>query len=563
MLDAYMTEDLKDSDLGDALKEGLNAKFRGKIDFLFEEGKASKETIEALKTEFLKRLSEYAKIDGKTGTISRVDAEVMWRAAAEVLKREQSMIDLISKGSDSAVKKALETRAEMDPEAWIKAVTMTGEAMIENAIESGNEQGFVNAITTLAKKPAGSFDFDEASNLFLNQLTLRASTGAKNAIDFLEHSNRELNRGNPILERIEPRAFSTLVFSERNMLLERTTIPKSEYDKAVVEFMSTNREGRDEMLEDPKKRRVLFEAIKVIKEDYEIALEEYGDVPERITSNFGHPNKKLTQYDKMARLRALIMIAKETEWIVKNLSKAPEYQKAYQKKAEGESKSMEEELKKTTVKRRTEEGGLYVPNLDFENIHTVYKTGYVSIAARNGFNGKDLALSTAKGIAGFTVAINIMNAIKNKGGLLSNPYIFSGAAIFYGIKKYQENPEVGDYFSATPGKRANLETNMRLRSLAKKTGRRRLKNFIAKESEWKAMEDLDADEIKTLIGESTERYAPHPVITKADLKPFIAKEAWVHLPEEGFERERFMFYTKFLAGNKNIHILKEECQKWQ
>ena len=556
LCEKYMTNHAFESDLGQIFIQGITAEIEAKIDFQFKESKASAENLKAIKSNLEKRFKGYANLDKRGGMIDLYDLEILLEMQAGEARKTDLMKMVNEAGSDKDINiQKMEALIMEDPEAWNKSVTVTAETMIEDVIRNGNEQALIDKVQ---KYPAGKTidNFEDAQTFFLNLMSLRAMGGVKEAMQTLKDFNKVLNG-----ERINfldevPKSLQQMVVWEREMLLNGRTIPEDDYGKAIVEFMSTDRKTREERLSSDGTRETLFMAIKIAQNDYVKHFKKtYRSLPrktEQLTSISGDDPSKTTSHDRAARIQAIITLANEAEWIINNFSKTEKYK--------NEEITLTDELKNTEIVRRGSKD-YYIPDVNFRDVKKLYKTGYVSVASRGGFNGRDLALNGVKVLASLTVVFNAMNAIRNKSGLFNNPFMYAGLAAAYGIDKYQKNPEVSRIFKANEAEREGIITRVHLNSLNNKAPS--LKSFVNTSSEWEAMKHLKSRQIKKILKKARKRYAPSPTITKEDLKDIMPTGVWLNLPDKGNERDRFLFYEKFLTANQNILMLKKNCEYWK
>lgn len=568
VFDAFMTPEAYEDDLGERLRAGMLLQTKGKINFLFSEGKASKETLTALHQELEGRLNEYASLDGKAGNLSLEDLGIL---NAQTPPLDEKLINIVDAGNPENILKALEKRHALSPQDWVEATLMTTNEMIAEAVRNGNRQGLIDGVNAYGQKNKPGFtpiiDFEEATNYFSKIMSTRALAGVQETMDAMQGFNEAINGERAgLLDDVAP-ALKGMVVNERDKLLDGTSIPvPGSYDETIVEFMQKNsREEREEILKDPEKQQRLFEAIRVIEEDY---AKYYGkqasDLPKNASElKTARDPSKPTGHDILARTKAVMTLAGEARWITENFDR--------DLKDLGLKKGLDE----TEIIRRGGED-VYQPNVTFRDVNKLYHVGYTSIAARSGFTFKDMGLSALKVWGGVTALANVANSLKEAHGIkhwdkaveaaISNPFIYMGLGTVYGVNRYRENPKVTRVLTGSPGEKAEIVTHVKLRSLSKKLGMQRLEDFITTESEWNAMRHLKPKQVEQLIETTKTRNPNHPRITKEDLRELVPPEYWVHLPDStpdgGNDTRRFYFYSKFLTSETNIDQLREHCISW-
>lgn len=549
----YLNEDWQESHLtkhnfeqyeeaADSFSNGMEAMAKHSVEHILK----TSETTEQLEKRFKalkKRLQEsYQNTAKQDGIIDVKDIISITQAPslkdAEIMKLAQNM-----EGNEGIVEKLEQLNFLSEyREAWQEANKQMLDTFITDVEENGTEKNFMEAVAVLTGKLGKRADFSDAEKVFREEILLRAKVGVRETLEALEQVNQKTNGERAEIlnfSEVEPKSLRYRAIQERDLLIARKNIPKGIYDKAVVEFVSANRSGKDEILNNPKRRTELFKGIANMRDHYE---KEVGKVSEK----------------EAAKLHALIATGKEAEWALKNMDQSDAYQ----------NQELINELNQTDSDS--------VPpaiDLNFRNINQLFSTEYVSEVSRGGFNGRDLLLGIGKVWAGATIFMNVMNARKaNKLSeapaiLLQNPYMYIAGAAWWTIDRYKENPEVKNYLSESEGGQERISTHLGLTKLSKKTGRERLQNFINKENEFAVIEDLmeegkqGKENVRRLLEQARKRNIQNPQIFKEDLEPYLKTETYLPFTE-GDANMRYRFYDRFLRNEAHAPTLRKNCKEW-
>jgi hypothetical protein len=550
----------------DVFRERMKEKTKANLEYMLSVKTTDKE---ALKT-FRKRIEyEYVKYSGLDGRPGVIDVEDLARMEKDTLPK----LDILSKmntSGENADRNMLEAMQLMNPDAWESAIYRDNERtwgipiiypnsekpkprnikniIISDAINNGTQSLFIEAANSWRKKEEGETkpleNFSEAQDYFKKMIEIYAKMGVDKTKEFIMHFNNIVNKKRiSILESVSPESLREPVSRERDLLLARVSIPQRPGDRLIVEFVSTGPEDRKKIL--AERGDELFREIKNVQTHYQKTYEDtYGRTASKTVSQ------------EAVRLQAMIMISNEAEWIIGNIDK---------KRAV--------KLNGTTADKEPIHAGL-----KFTDVRESKSVPYRSSLYRGGFNGHDLALTGLKVLGVLTVIANVGNSIGAAegpdlfskaesaiGNMATNPGLFAGLTAAFGAHTLQRNPEIETYIGESAYGRLEKSATRRLRSLADRAGVSHLKNFVSNNSEWKAMHQLESEQIKDLMKEASERKEKPPRITKEDLSKIITdKEILVGIPEDlNNAHLRYRFYQKFLMEREkpNTRELQEICQK--
>ncbi len=498
----------------------------------------------------------------------------------ELHKSTSEFLDLAklisSAKSSEELYKQLEKLNYFNRQNLKNATKIITEQFIADATRNGTEAQFIKAVQKLTKSKK-KMDFDDAANIYRSHMAKLSNTEVKEVIKAARQMNEGVNKGRIELlklEHVNPPSIRVLVRRQRDLILQREIEPKQIDDRLVAEFMSANLVGRMKLLNDKVRRNALFQAIQNIKRHYpKIYKDKFKDgIPKKIsdlTTRSTRPDLPTT-HDRIARMLAILTLAKEAEWTVKNLSQS-----------EGlKSLNLAKALENTKADK--------IPpriNNRYRWRGTLYRTGYVSRAVRGGFNARDMAIGALKLWAGATLFLNFMNARKHSSGswieglknVIPNPYFLGGAATIYGLHKYQQNPEYKRYLSQDEGGQETISTHAALTSLTgkkftktEKVGRGRVAKFLSGPGEFDAMRAImknrnSGSKVRNLLEKIREKARKeknnYPSLTRDDLKKLgIADDK---LPQPGNNRVRFLFYEKFMTQTRRANDLIENCKSWK
>ncbi len=482
-----------------------------------------------------------------------------------------------SSESENKILKKLEHLNFFNRKSLKQAAKLITEQFIANVTRNGSEAKFTKAVQTLTKSKK-KMNFDDAASTYRDHMAKLAGTGIKEVLNAARKMNEAVNKGNMDtlkLEHVTPSSIHILVLRQRDLILRREIEPKQIDDRQVAEFMSTNLVGRMKFLNDKVQRQALFQSIKNIKLHYpKIYRDKYKDsIPTKVSDLSTRSTRPdlPTTHDRIARMLAIITLAKEAEWTIKNLSQS-----------EGlKSQNIAKEIDETNADAN-------LPRLNFRYRwrNTLYRTGYMSRAVRGGMNTGSVFRRGLQVWAGATLFLNFMNARKHSSGkwleglknVIPNPYFIGGLATMFGLKKLQQNPEYKRYLFQPEGGQETISTHAALGSLGnkkqskgEKVGRHRVISYINNPGEFNAMKALmknksSGDKIRNALektrGKARKNKQKYPVLTRDDLKnTFGVPED--KLPQAGNDRIRFLFYQKFLTTSRSVRQLKANCETWK
>lgn len=427
--------------------------------------------------------------------------------------------------------------------------------MAEDMIEMINDKNLGGKFIETAQKHAleneklsNINNYREAKMYFDIAIDRKTSDGPKEYQKFMKYFNEGINEGRKINEIIEPAGLAQLVQREYNFLRNGTTIAENKSDRLIIKFSKANNEERKQILKTQKNE--LFKGIKNIQEHYGEYFEEKGTNIEEGRVRYSKNPSKPSGHDKIARSKALIWIANDSEWMVNN---------------HGEK-----------IDIKSDES--YAKGLDFDYNLSQKDTQYRSSITRNGFNARDFAISGVKAFASVTVIMNVLNSISEGknweeriDAIISNPFVIGGAGVAYGAHTLQKHPEYQNFIKASEAGRFRMKTTKALREIdgkTKKFGKNQedIKSFVGSDEEFNAINKLSKDDIKGLIEKANEnkkeKKAKYAIISQKTLNEALGDKA----PVVGGKNNhtRFLFYKKLLSGGDkkpNIAQLKTASRK--
>ncbi len=520
---------------------------------------------------------QYKRLANRDGIIDYPELKKMNKVA----KKRIHLVRLLnqSKSLDDVLK-IIEAKSILRPREFQEAIYIIGHNIINAARQNRSEGNLIEfAEKKVSKK---NLSFQQAVIEVRHLIRQKAYTGAKQGIQFIQQLNKAVNKKRAeIIENneVSPASIKGMILRERRQLLSGRMMPVSARDKIVVKFMRANRGKRIRMIKSdlalmaasertgvPLKNS-LFQAIQDIDKHYlRIYNNNYKQrVPKEIQQLKTRKNPgKPTGHDKIARLLALRTLAKEAKWIIKNYNNHPDLKK------EGIAKKLD------AITARP-----FIPKvfLLFRDPKKLYGTSYASLAARNGFTGKELLLTTAKVVGGLTILMNFMNYRREHGlvdgtmKLVTNPYMYAAGGLIYGVNRYRESPKVANYFNHTGGGQERLWTHSGLIGLTRKVKKEKVIKFVSNENEFNIMHYLmqnpihGSQQITALLRKVNQRAGKNkskPKITKEDLSKLISKQTLVDLlPDNTNDEMRYLFYAKFLTNkDRDTIALQNHIKTW-
>ncbi|MBN2087455.1 hypothetical protein JW758_03840 [Candidatus Peregrinibacteria bacterium] len=556
-------------------REGMERKVMARLDFHLSRKGTTKDTIQKYRDLVGLEYKHFAGLDGNKGFIDIKDFQIMRSYANHKFDLTVS----VQKNSKKQDYMYLESMYFMNYEVWEDSVENAEIMMTNDCYNSGTEGLFIAKINeyrdNLGQKTISSFK--DAKKSFHEIIKSKIEMGPTAVFDVLTDMRNTVNGDRvKLMTKVKPESLQLMVFREREFLLSRRLTPETEHDKLIVEFMSTGREGRSNILKN--KRAELFKAIKNIKYHY----------PKYIKNNFRNIAKKPgnlryqpdlskspTNDDKAARVHALLMLASEAEGIVNNFSTTEEFK----------SQNLQEQLKKVEQDKNAPLMGL-----KFQDALKSKTSPYISELSRGGFNGRDLGLKALKVLGVLVLVANVANSIQAAdggdifettasalGNIATNPGVYVGAAAFGGAHFVEMNPKHLDYPFASEHDKMDMEAHRKMKGITKDVGPENMKTFLKRgnaidnnsplSNEWLVMDKLNPRRIKKLVDKANKKPHPKygPIISNKDIELSIPKdERQIVLAglsnTAGNARTRFLFYQKFLYGTKpNIQQLRDVC----
>ncbi len=564
--------------LSDEFKTNTDRFTRNQLEFIFKTCKDKKTLKSALTFLQARILAMYEANDiiKKDGILDLIEL----RKSKNEAHRYMDVTRILHTETDEeSAYKQLEKKMLLDKGSWIKSIALFTNNLINDVERDGSNASFTKGVKELTGSKE-NMSYEKAKYVFKTYIKKLANTGVKETMDALDKISKATNgERNEILElnNVSPPSIRNLVLYQRGMILSNRLTPKGIDDKHVTLFMRTNLEGRLKLLKNPHFRNELFQAIQNIKKHYPaIYNKQYlRQIPKKISkiqTRCKYPDMP-TSHDKIARLLAMLTLAKEAEWVIKNLDKS--------------------HLKGQKIAKRLDQthAEKIAPSVDmkFKYAGTLHKMGYVSRAERGGLNARNVAIGAVKVWAGLVLIVNLMNARRRNGSfikgaeeMLQNPYFLGTGGLIYGLGKYQQNPNYRNYFKEGPGGQARIATHTNLSSLAgkkfnniDKVGKSRIVSFVSNKYEFKAMKSMfsnprtGVNKVRQILKKSEDRARKNkssfPIITREDMKRAgLSDSTFNMLPPRGNERMRFLFYKRFLLNSKlNVRQLQNNCKKWR
>ena len=560
---------------GKTFTEMMKKKTEAKLDYLLSLEDATPETLKKFQKEIEDEYKRCTGLDKKKGFIDLGDLVRLEHLAFP----DVNLLVSVQKRAEKHDEAMMEAMFLMNNEKWEESIETATRMLLADVRNNGTEGHFLEGVNKYreeeGKKPVS--DFDEAVEYF-EELTERYSKiGVHETYEVLTHFNKIVyGERMKKLDKIEPDSFRIMVYRERSFLLSRRLVPKKRHERLIVEFVSTGRKGRESILKN--RRAELFKTIRNIQEHYSAYYKNHYKTLQRdlrkrkpvINSNdLENPHSD----EIAARVQAFIMLADESEGIVKNFDTSDTFK----------GKGLAEQLNSTHEDEKAPGVGLK----DFKDTQKSKFTPYASELSRGGFNGRDLGIKGLKILGVITFIANVANSIKAAKGndifdrtanavsnIVTNPAVLASAGVAVGAHTLEMNKEFIKYPFASEQERMGMVVRKKLKSIQKKRpddlraflnpgapARQKEKHYLARE--WRVMEELDHGKIKSLVDQA--RKKPVPMITNDEIeKSMLSGEKRMIMSSllntDRNSRTRFLFYEKFLYGEKpNIGDLKEHC----
>ncbi len=534
-------------------------------------------SYKALKTQYDLNI-EVIKIehDEVVEAINRYTKESLSALKSEIEKMEveapkdfSEMIREVRSGGDAheILDKALES-GDVSESDFDFAISVTLSSMMDDIAKRGKQDDFVGA---MEMKTGEELDFESAKAVMKEQISSLVSglpeTSSKEIFDLFIAMAEATNKGRS--EYIKDKAnvpdpMRSLVVQSREELLSNQIEPLNESDRIVFAFLNASFEAQKTMfLMKPEVKEDLFNAISHMNTNYPSQINrrlnrKKADAIRTARGTTAGP----TAFDRNAKIMATLALASEAKWTIDQFAKTPEFN------------GIDQELKKTKAKKyRKGELALASGKL-LKAPRTLY-----SSAELGGFNGYDIALGLGKGLTIFTVASNLLNSRgdENKSfleNMIENPALITGGALWYGIDKLQDNPELRNYLREDAFGKERVMTIVSLRSmsdalkpvLGREEGPKKLKSFINDSDEFDVMEHLNKQKVKNMLKKATKANSKAPRITTEMLMSAVGEKGKEEVGDLESDTEsdyvRYLFYKKFLTKNRSIPNLEGHCKQF-
>lgn len=566
----------KYEELADKFQKNMKKKIMAQYGYLKNQEDMTPEMLKTFRDGIEKEYKKFANLDKKSGMIDFRDLLLLEHYAS-------GNPDLLEKltvtGGEEKAIQLMEATQLIKPKNWKETIDDMKNALLRDTEHGCAEGQFINATNAYRGEEAEKFtSFKQAKDYFEETLDTYSKFNIQKTLGLIKHFDSYINKNRvEFIGSIDPPSIRGMVYRERKRLLEGRYDGLSGYDEILVKFIRSDRERREEILNNEKTRQTLFKSIQNTQVKYtEIYEDRYQDgVSEEIKElrTRSKDREKPTYHDQVARLLALISLGNEAEGIIKNLSENKEY------------KDIHEKLKNVKADEHVMLALKFKDNKKSESIP------YRSSIFRGGFNGRDLGVKALKIAGAMTVVVNIANSFRQgfedaEGGpegepadffdkiaksieySLWNPAVAAGAAAAVGGQMLENHPQYYSYLKADELGKYEISTTASLERLSQKVGTKNLKTFIGNEAEWKAMEQLDKDKVQGLMTKAEERANESdpprvPGITATDLEDIIPDKTITTQLTKGGNHLRYIFFSKFLnRENMNVAQLNEACKGW-
>jgi len=538
--------------LSDKFQEDMRSRLTARFNLQANDRKLTVQSFDTFKQEIQNKYKEIADQDN---TPESIDFEDLVRTEAQAFPNVD-LGQVVDTDPDEANMRRLDSMHLMNREAWVAMANGTAESMVNEAERDGVQELFIKAANDYKKtqgQPADIKDFSDAADYFENAVKTASEAGVDETRAVLRHFRQAFE--NPTvkdIENIQAKPFQSLVYQEYKFLLVRRSIPENDAEKLVQDFVgATSRENREKILKERPDE--LFKAIRNIqthyKADYDKRMQNLDPNHVRIDMT---DSENPTAHMKAARVKALILLSNEAEWLVGNYSQNKEFS------------GLKDELDNTK-----EDSVPLTPGIRFHDAlkHAGDVQEYQSRLRAQGFNTKDLAILGVKIFSAITFIANLLNSVKGTKSvdeaiehITKNPMLAVSAGAFYTSNHPQliKAPFVSEY------DRDVMLTGLTLERISKKTGPEALQGLINDPAEWEAIEKMKPEQFQALVEKATSRDSRTPMIGRPDLQGVITDEKDFPALQESPRRAqaRFYFYRSFLANRSvNTGHLKEICRK--
>ena len=558
-------------DVSEAFGKRMKEVAEAKLDYLKATGNLDQAHLEALQSEIQSLYEGMAKADKNKEHIS---SQELLRLAELAHPKDLDILRTLVKSPSDQDRARLEAFYLLNKDSWMDGMERVGENFTEQMAYNGKQEKFKDAVNTRLKemnrKPVS--DFNDATDTFMKLVELHAKAGLNSTMEFFGKFEAEMNTDSmKAFADIEPPSFRGMVYDNYDRLLNGRLNAETPTDKAIVEFMRSDREDRESLLKDSARRANLLTAIQTAKKYYvnELTDEQggkYAGLIQRLKDTEGaKPTTRRsdleapTRYDEAARLQALVILNGEAEHILNNYD--PKFGKELTDAKPGEKPAL---------------------GLDFIDTHKTTVVPYRSLLSRSGFNARDLGVSLLKFMGVAVAGVNILNSMrvgmregtwdqkieKSLEYIAKNPMVYAGVGATLGARTLQLEPEYFDYIKSSPAQREAIDNRRKIHSLERQFGPENVKAFVGNEKEWQVMSQLTEEGYETLfetakesrsqMNEEPEKYQGliKELITVENLdkvlpntpdKPALLRS----LPQTPqAARMRYLFFKKFFSGKK-------------
>jgi hypothetical protein len=564
----------KYEELAGEFQKNMKAKVLTEFNYLKQQKDVTPEMLKTFRNGIESEYKKFANLDNRSGMIDLRD--LLW--LEHYSSGNPDILEKLTTDKDESAFRLMEATQLMNAESWENGMDDMKKALMRDVEFGGAEGQFINAANAYRGEEAEAFKtFKEAENYFETTLAVYVKSDVRKTLEFIKHFNGYINKNRvEFISTIDPPSIQGMVYRERKRLLKGRYADLGEYDKILVKFVASNREGRERMINDENKCPKLFKAIQNVQVRYTERYEdEYQEgIPEEIGElrTRDKDRDKPTHHDEAARLLAFISLSNEAEGIIQNFSGNEKY------------KGLHEDLKGVEADEHVKLA------LKFKDLRKPKFMPYRSSIFRGGFNGRDLGVKIFKVAGAVTVIANIANSIRQGFELaegaegeeadffdkmaksiefsIMNPAVAAGAAVAVGGQLLENHPQYYSYLKADELGRYKISTTASLERLSNKVGEKRLRAFVSNKAEWQAMQKLDKDQIQELMTKAEERaneFDPPrvPGIVAADLEEAIADKTITTQLTKGNGDLRYIFFSKYLTSEDvNVAQLNEACKGW-
>ncbi len=567
--------------LAESFKDNARENAKGRLEAVFKRFEETKnaETLKSdLETIQNDITATYKALANPEGFINLDQLKATAKKASECVNFARNLRDTVNK---EEMLKIMDARDFFARKESITASKEMGERISRKAERDGAETNFIKAVQLHTQKSVANFE--DARIVFSQELENETQKSFRKGFGLAEKVGQDTFSGLDGLNGLEEAKgmesqspeFKAIVDRERtNFIIGRFQLENVD-DIRLQAFMRLNtRDEREAALANPTESAALFQSIANIKarEQGPEGDEWRGQLPKktdiiRVTNNINRP----TAHELVARHMAVVGLAKEADYMIKNLATT-------------------EAMKKMGVEGRykavVDSPNPNPPPTDykFKDTFRRSKARYVSEVERAGFNRRDIGFALLQTWGVITFLLNAKNAWsgwkdipKMLEKMAKNPFIYISGTAVLGPHAAKKDPESLSYLTQSKGGQERITQHWKLNSISEHVGYTSLKNYIENGKEAAAMENLikndkgntnDRERPKLKIAlENAEKRPGKPVLEKEDLVGVIDENAIKKLqdtPDKSQQRIRYLFYKKFLTDPKvNLEQLKKNCRNWQ